>query len=583
VVSYSLSVTSSHGLVTSSPPGITCGSTCTASYSSGTVVTLTASASSGFVFTGWSGGGCGGTGTCVITLTGNTSVTAAYASSSNPVFTALHTYYIAPTGNDSTGNGTSGNPWLTPNHTAVCGDAFLAATGTYPALTVSTQPTACPSTSGGIDGTGGVYGAIVLCQGNAQTCVWSGSGSSGAVVDFTASNWIWVNVTATSTNIGAGSGMRGFQCDATASGTTILHHIALINAISYHNQQGFTVNDGALNHNVPGNGCDYFAVVGSMAQNAANDPICLAAIDLVGPANFDANAGTHFFIDGNFALANNTTSTCSSDMQAISVDTPDAHGLTGQIVISNNMTWKSTRYGLSLIYQEFNLSALPIKIYNNTFFGDLANVTNSDFADGEINLGFVASGSAGLPTWNITIQNNIAQTIAATSNGNTIYAMTVGGTTWGTNGTLTNGGSGTQNWLHGLASSCGGTCDSTKSEVTFASNPLGTNSFGDALFANTTDLLANWVGAPSCTSFATVTACMGYNVATATLTSATPIADLVPSASGTSGKGYQLQSTTCAPNADYPAWLKGVVRLQWNAGSSTITEQADLISKPCGM
>jgi hypothetical protein len=64
------------GTVTSSPAGIDCGSTCTASYNSGTVVTLTAAASGGSSFSGWSGGGCSGTGTCTLNLNANTTVIA---------------------------------------------------------------------------------------------------------------------------------------------------------------------------------------------------------------------------------------------------------------------------------------------------------------------------------------------------------------------------------------------------------------------------------------------------------------------------------------------------------------------------
>src|SRR5205823_3557165 len=53
------------GTVTSSPGGITCGATCAASFASGTAVTLTATAAAGSTFTGWSGGGCSGAGSCV--------------------------------------------------------------------------------------------------------------------------------------------------------------------------------------------------------------------------------------------------------------------------------------------------------------------------------------------------------------------------------------------------------------------------------------------------------------------------------------------------------------------------------------
>ncbi len=66
------------GTITSSPAGISCGSTCSASFASGTAVTLTAHAGSGSKFGGWSGGGCSGSGTCQVTLNAATSVTASF-------------------------------------------------------------------------------------------------------------------------------------------------------------------------------------------------------------------------------------------------------------------------------------------------------------------------------------------------------------------------------------------------------------------------------------------------------------------------------------------------------------------------
>jgi hypothetical protein len=67
------------GTVTSSPAGISCGADCSESYASGTAVTLTAAPAAGNTFTGWSGGGCSGTGTCTVSVTSALSVSATFA------------------------------------------------------------------------------------------------------------------------------------------------------------------------------------------------------------------------------------------------------------------------------------------------------------------------------------------------------------------------------------------------------------------------------------------------------------------------------------------------------------------------
>uniref|UniRef100_UPI003F9A9850 InlB B-repeat-containing protein n=1 Tax=unclassified Nitrospira TaxID=2652172 RepID=UPI003F9A9850 len=66
------------GTVTSNPGGISCGNDCTEGYANGTAVTLTAVASGGSTFASWSGGGCSGTGTCIVTMTAARAVTATF-------------------------------------------------------------------------------------------------------------------------------------------------------------------------------------------------------------------------------------------------------------------------------------------------------------------------------------------------------------------------------------------------------------------------------------------------------------------------------------------------------------------------
>jgi hypothetical protein len=78
---FALSVTrsgsaASKGVVTSSPAGISCGSTCNSTFGSGSGVTLTVTTSGNGVFAGW-GGACSGTArTCTVTMDANKAVSA---------------------------------------------------------------------------------------------------------------------------------------------------------------------------------------------------------------------------------------------------------------------------------------------------------------------------------------------------------------------------------------------------------------------------------------------------------------------------------------------------------------------------
>jgi hypothetical protein len=64
------------GTVTSSPAGISCGSTCSAVFATNSNVTLRVVTNGNGVFAGWSGGGCSGTGVCTVTMDVAKTVTA---------------------------------------------------------------------------------------------------------------------------------------------------------------------------------------------------------------------------------------------------------------------------------------------------------------------------------------------------------------------------------------------------------------------------------------------------------------------------------------------------------------------------
>ena len=67
------------GTVSSSPAGIDkCGGQCSVSFTASSSVTLTATPATGSSFAGWSGGGCTGTGACVVTMNAAQSVTARF-------------------------------------------------------------------------------------------------------------------------------------------------------------------------------------------------------------------------------------------------------------------------------------------------------------------------------------------------------------------------------------------------------------------------------------------------------------------------------------------------------------------------
>ncbi len=119
------------GTVTSVPAGITCGATCSSQFLQGTVVTLTATPATGQVFTGWSGGGCGGTATtCTVTVTGNTTISADFAPQILTVFGIVSgTHGTVSPGTQKVSYGLPATVTFTPN--SGYGIATLADTGTF--------------------------------------------------------------------------------------------------------------------------------------------------------------------------------------------------------------------------------------------------------------------------------------------------------------------------------------------------------------------------------------------------------------------------------------------------------------------
>jgi hypothetical protein len=182
------------GTVTSAPAGINCGATCSASFASGTQVTLTAMAPTGSTFSGW-GAPCSGTGTCVVTLTAATSVTATFGPS-----TTNFTLSVTKAG---TGTGTVTSAPAGINCGATCSGSF--ASGTMVTLT------AAPATGSTFTGWG------APCSGTG-TCAVTVTAATTVTATFTATNNFTLSVTKAGTGTGTvASAPAGINCGATCS------------------------------------------------------------------------------------------------------------------------------------------------------------------------------------------------------------------------------------------------------------------------------------------------------------------------------------------------------------------------------
>jgi len=82
---FTLTINSDHGTVTSSPTGINCQTTnCTANFTSGANVQLTATPASGYVFSSWSGDCSGTTSPCSVNMSAAKTVTANFTATLAP-------------------------------------------------------------------------------------------------------------------------------------------------------------------------------------------------------------------------------------------------------------------------------------------------------------------------------------------------------------------------------------------------------------------------------------------------------------------------------------------------------------------
>jgi hypothetical protein len=144
------------GTVTSSPPGIDCGSDCSEPYNQGTIVTLTATPDAGSTFWGWSGD-CSNTGPCAVTMNASKTVTAIFQLQP----TEQYSLTVNKTG---TGIGTVTSDPSGINCGEDCNEAYNQGTN----VTLTATP-ASGSTFGGWSGDADCSDGVVVMNAN-KTC-----------------------------------------------------------------------------------------------------------------------------------------------------------------------------------------------------------------------------------------------------------------------------------------------------------------------------------------------------------------------------------------------------------------------------
>jgi hypothetical protein len=498
-------------------------------------------------------------------------------------------------GDNGTCAGSAGQtgPWATPNHALNCGDVIVAAAGNYTNAknTLNTWGTVstCPSTTGGIDGNGGIYAAVLLCGGSDLTaCVVncdSGSPCAGpgfgppVGFDVEKNNWAvegWV--------VNGNSNASNLAFQASGCGSSVTHHVYFINNIAYNTGQGWQPADCATAF-----GVDYVRIVGMITENAVlftgGGGICIGAIDVVVPGKFGTSTtDVHYFIYNNYSY-NNIDTGCDSaagqaDGEDFLFDTLDSHSVIGKYVLANNIGFYAERECINNFWGG-SLSTLTMRQYNNTCFDNAQRGSEV----GEV-FGTAISQSA--PTSLVQIFNNISyQNNATNQAGNPTIAIVSSAST--SNSQIgAEYAVGAENIFYAASTTCpAATCNAGPPyiEGSFNSASYGTNTLVNPSFKNTTDLINNHLGVPNCAGFTLTTTCLGWNSFTQTGTSLSIIDDLVAQCAQCTGKGFQAPIAGCLSSGelfnDYPPDLKGLVALHWNG---TIVQQvAGLANVPCGM
>jgi hypothetical protein len=430
-----------------------------------------------------------------------------------PVAAETKTYYLSPDGLDSN-NGLSSNlPWLSPNHPLNCGDVIVAAASSaYSAANFYT----------------GKWGTVNCVAGN--KVAWLKCAIfDGCKIHTVTNQGMWVDRSYW--------GVQGWEITTSASDTygtcfiaqpnydapAEIHHIIFANDIANGCSQGgfAVVNHGAV-------GVDYFAIVGSIAYNAAQGSAsCASGISIYQPVQADTLPGTHIYVAGNFSYGNLEPSKCNggspTDGGGIIFDSFDG-GQSGippygsQAVAYNNIVVNNGSKGISANDNSAGTSHATIWFIQNTSWGNLTDSNQAWFGCAEVSV-YKASDTH--------INGNLISTRSATGcGGHPIYALAVssGDATDTVTNNLAYGYSGNHVFLFNSGSFAWGADNQFGTPPGFI-NPIAPNP-------------------PGCGGSSNVTNCM------------TPvIANFAIKTPSTAALGYQKPSSAPGHDTLFPEWL----------------------------
>jgi hypothetical protein len=427
------------------------------------------------------------------------------------------TYYISPNGSDSN-PGTQLLPYLSPSHAFNCGDTLIAVPSTsYSASNFG------PSKWGVVLNCSVPNVAWLICQ-TFDGCKITATTYSGMQV--TTSYWGiagWeVTVNAAASN--------AYSCfSAIPNSGTPIHHIIFANDIA----NGCNA-DAFQAANTGSTGYDYIAYIGNIAYNGAQGSTsCASGFSFYQPVLADTLPGTHLYMAGNFAFGNVDPATCNgtapTDGEGFIIDTPDwsQHSgtnppYTGQIVVENNLSVFNGGRGIQLLNNAVSGSTYAhIYAVNNTVYGNNLFTNNAGNACAEL---YVYSAIQ------TEVYNNLSMPAAATAcSSNPWWAATV---LYGSASDFVY-----KNFLYSAAGHNTVTANS------------GSFAFGPNNITGTNPVFNNPVapGAPSCSGYASVPACM-----------ASVIANFTSSNAIAASYGRQAPSSSLVFDPLFPSWLCNV-------------------------